>query len=252
MAEEQPSREQQRERAIRLRLVRSEDRPRGVLATGFALDRAMGGGFPRGAIVELFGPPASGKTTLALQIVAKVQKNGATAAWIDAEHVFDASYAALLGVRTGEMPLARPTSAEEALEIACRLTGSRAVELLVVDSAAALVPRLELESGIGDGGAGLQSRVLASGLRKLSRAARHSGAVILFLNQTRSRRGGSGGEEEASAGGAPLKLYAAARIALESRAGGRVRFRMLKNRLSAGDREGWLRRAESGEFVPSP
>ena len=249
----EPSREQQRQRAIRLRLARSEERPRGTLATGFALlDRAIGGGLPRGGIVELFGPPSSGKTTLALQIVAKAQQDGATAAWIDAEHVFDAPYAAALGVRVEELPLAQPQSAEEALAISCRLAGSGAVDLLVVDSAAALVPQLELESQMGEGGAGLQSKVLASGLRKLTLAIRRTGAVVVFLNQTRSRRPASGGEEELSAGGAPLKLYAAVRLALGTQSGSRVPFRVRKNKAAAAFRQGELRRGAGGEFVPSP
>src|SRR5579872_2116126 len=174
--------EEQRQHAIRLRLARSEERRRGALPTGFpSLDAALGGGLPRGSIVELFGPPASGKTALALQIAAHAQSQAATAAWIDAEHVFDAAWAAALGVKVAEMPLAQPHSAEQALEIALRLAGSGAIDLLVVDSAAALVPRLELESGMGGGGASLHSRVLASGLRKLSQAAGRSGTIVGFL-----------------------------------------------------------------------
>ena len=245
--------EEQRQRAIRLRLARSEERPGGVLPTGFAtLDSAVGGGFRRGAIVELFGPSSSGKTTLALQIIAQAQKDGATAAWIDAEHVFDAPYASSLGVQVGEMPLAQPGSAEQALEIAYKLAGSGAVDLLVVDSAAALVPRLELESGIGDGGEGLHSRVMASGLRKLARVVGKGDTVVVFLNQTRSRKHASGGEDETSAGGPPLKLYASLRLALDSPAGGRVGFRVLKNKVAAAFREGQLRLSRSGEFTESP
>ena len=241
--------EEQRQRAIRLRLVRSEPPPRDALPTGFAaLDAALAGGLPRSTIVELFGPSSSGKTTLALQIVAHAQRNRATAAWIDAEHVFDAPYAAGVGVMVAEMPLVQPESAEQALEIACKLAGSNAVDLLVVDSAAALVPRLELESAIGDSGEGLHTRVLAAGLRKLAQMAARSGAVAIFLNQTRSR----GGDEQASAGGPPLKLYAGVRISLDAQTGDFVGFRVLKNRLAAPFREGRLRRAASGEFTASP
>ena len=223
------------------------------MPTGFAaLDSALDGGLPRSAIVEVFGPSSSGKTTLALQIVAHAQKNQATAAWIDAEHAFDAPYAASLGVQVARMPLAQPESAEQALEIACKLAGSSAVDLLIVDSAAALVPRLELESAMGDGGAGLHSRVLASGLRKLAHIVEKSGAVAVFLNQTRSRKQASGGEEEASAGGPPLKLYACVRLALESQTGEQVGFRVLKNKASGAFREGRLRRARGGEFAESP
>jgi recombination protein RecA len=245
--------EEQRQRAIRLRLARSEQRRRTPLPTGFAaLDSALNGGLPRSAIVEVFGPSSCGKTTLALQIVARAQKNQATAAWIDAEHVFDAPYASSLGVRVEEMPLAQPESAEQALEIACKLAGSNAVDLVVVDSAAALVPRLELESGMGDSGGGLHSRVLASGLRKLAHIVGKSGTVAVFLNQTRSRKQASGGEEETSAGGPPLKLYAGVRLALVSQTDGQVCFRVLKNKAAAAFREGQLRRARSGEFVESP
>jgi len=238
--------EEQRQRAIRLRLARSEQRSRGALPTGFAaLDSALDGGLPRSAIVELFGPSSSGKTTLALQMVARAQQNRATAAWIDAENVFDAPYAASLGVRVPEMPLARPESAEQALEIACKLANSAAVDLLIVDSAAALVPQLELQSAIGDSGEGLHSRVLASGLRRLAHIVASSGTVALFLNQTRSR----GNEEEGSAGGPPLKLFASVRLALDSQTGEYVGFRILKNKAAAAFREGRLRRARSGEFV---
>jgi recombination protein RecA len=241
--------EEQRQRAIRLRLARSEQRSRGALPTGFAaLDTALDGGLPRCAVVELFGPSSSGKTTLALQMVARAQRNGATAAWIDAENAFDAPYAATLGVGVPEMPLARPESAEQALEIACKLANSAAVDLLIVDSAAALVPELELQSAIGDSGEGLHSRVLASGLRRLAHVLASTGTVALFLNQTRSR----GSEEDASAGGPPLKLYASVRVSLDSQTGEYVRFRVLKNKAAEGLREGRLRRARSGEFVETP
>jgi recombination protein RecA len=198
--------------------------------------------------VEIFGPSSSGKTTLALQIVARAQESGETAAWIDAEHVFDAPYAASLGVHLPEMPLAQPESAEQAIEIACRLAGSAAVDLMIVDSAAALVPRLELQSALTDSGEGLHSRVLASGLRKLAHIVAGSGTVAVFLNQTRSH----GSDEDASAGGPPLKLFAALRLALSPRNGGQVVFRILKNKAGAAFREGRLRCARGGEFVESP
>ncbi|HUP04678.1 MAG TPA: AAA family ATPase, partial [Bryobacteraceae bacterium] len=160
--------ERDRERAIRLRLCRaSGTRPESAFVpTGFGgLDRALGGGLPRGRILELFGPPSCGKTTLALQIAAHWQRGGLTVGWIDADHALDPSYAARLGVAAERLVALDPSSAEEALEMARRLAASAAVELLVVDSAAALVPRLELESAIGEGGRGLQARVLAAGLR---------------------------------------------------------------------------------------
>ncbi len=241
--------EEQRQRAIRLRLARSEPRSRTALQTGFAaLDSALDGGLPRSAIVELFGPSSSGKSTLALQIVARAQRDGATAAWIDAENAFDAPYASSLGVRVPEMPLARPESAEQALGIACKLATSGAVDLLIVDSAAALVPQLELEAAIGDSGEGLHSRVLASGLRRLAHILASSTTVTLFLNQTRSR----GSETDASAGGPPLKLFASVRLALDSQTGEYVGFRVLKNKAGAAFRGGRLRRSRSGEFVETP
>jgi len=241
--------EEQRQRAIRLRLARSARPSLTALPTGFpALDSALDGGLPRSAIVEMFGPSSSGKTTLALQIVARAQRDGATAAWIDVENAFDAAYAASLGVRVPEMPLARPESAEQALGIACELANSGAVDLLVLDSAAALVPQLELQSAIGDSGEGLHSRVLASGLRRLTRIVTSSGTGVLFLNQTRSR----GGDEDASAGGPPLKLYASVRLSLDSQTGEYVGFRVLKNKVAAAFRDGRLRRARSGEFVETP
>jgi recombination protein RecA len=241
--------EEERQSKIRLRLARSEERRRDAIRTGFGpLDSALAGGLPRSSIIELFGPSSSGKTTLALQIAARAQRDGATAAWIDAEHAFDAPYAASLGVRVSEMPLAQPGSAEQALEIACKLADSAAVDLLIVDSAAALVPQLELESAIGESGEGLHGRVLAAGLRKLVRIVARSGTVALFLNQTRSH----GSVGESSAGGPPLKLYATVRIALSDAAGGQVSFRILKNKAAAAFRGGRIVRGASGEFTETP
>jgi len=247
--------EEDRRRAIRLKLARMESRPAGAaIATGFAaLDSALGGGgLPRGRIVELFGPSSSGKTTLAVQIVARLQKNGSAAAWIDADHTFDPAYASALGVAIERLPVAQPDSAEQALEIVRQLALSRAVELLVVDSAAALVPRLELESGIGVSGPGLHGRILASGLRSLSLTLARTETSLLFLNQNRSRMEPSGGEAETSAGGAALKLHAAARIALGPGAGQRVRFRVLKNKAAAAFGEGELEWNQGLGFVESP
>src|SRR4051794_29656252 len=217
--------EEQRQRVIRQKVVRMEVATPAFLSTGFASLDAATGGFPRGRIVEIFGASGSGKTTLALRAVATLQKNGGAAAWIDAEHAFDPAYATRLGVAVEQAPLAQPQSAEEALEITRRLALSGAVDLLVVDSAAALTPEIELLTGIGQSGPGTQSRVLASGLRKLDMALRRSGASVVILNQTRVHE-----EAEAPAGGPPLKLFAAMRISLQSRGGGRTRFRILKNK----------------------
>ncbi len=231
--------ELERQRAIREALGRMQAIPQPVVSTGFpSLDRALGGGLPRGRIVEVFGPAACGKTSLALECVAGLQRNGMAAAWIDADRAFDAAYAAALGVDLAKLAVAVPESAEQALEMARALAASCALDLIVVDSAAALVPRLELRVGLGEG-SGLQSRVLASGLRKVALAALRSGAAILFLNQTRGSADKSGAEET-SAGGPSLKLHAAARIQLRPGTGPRIGYRMLKNRPGAASAEGEL------------
>jgi len=246
--------EEQRQRAIRLKLSRMADQPGRAIPTGFAaLDRTLGiGGLPRGSIVELYGPAASGKSTLAAQIVASIQEQGLSAAWIDSEHAFDPGRARSLGVAIEKMPVLRPESAEQALEIARRLAGSGGLDLLVVDSAAALVPELELESGIGEAGQGLYGRVLASGLRRLAATLRKTNACVLFLNQTRTRRDASGEDAETSAGGAALKLYSAARLALYPVTNRRIRLRVLKNKAAAAFAEGELEWRQDGRFVKSP
>jgi recombination protein RecA len=225
--------EQERQRAIRLKLARMSPDAAASISTGLPL-----GDLPRGSIVEMFGPSGSGKTSVALAMVAHWQSSGGSAAWVDAEHSFDPRYAAELGVRVEQLPVAQPQSAEQAFAILRELAASGAVELLVVDSAAALVPALELDIALGLGASGLQSRVLASGLRTAARVAARSGATMLFLNQTRSRPG----EEELSAGGPGLKLHAAVRIALAAAAEpGCARFRLLKNKAGEPFREGKLR-----------
>lgn len=228
--------------------------PRGAIPTGFAaLDSVLGsGGLPRGSLVELFGPPACGKTTLAIQMVARLQERDFSAAWIDADHTFDPAYAAAEGVAIERLPVLEPGSAEEAFEIARRLSASDSLDLLVVDSAAALVPNLELASGLGEAGPGLLGRVLASGLRRLSAAVAKTGTSVVFLNQMRSRRDESGNEAETSAGGAPLKLYAAVRIELSRVRGERVRFRVRKNKAGAAFGEGELRWRQGRGFVETP
>lgn len=247
--------ERERQRIIRQKLVRlgqfAAGRAAPVIPTGFpALDDALGtGGLPRGRIVEIFGPASSGKSTLASQILAHAMEAGASAAWIDAEHVFDPAQAARLGVPVERLLLARPDSAEQALEMARRLVESGALDLLAIDSAAALAPRLELEIALGEGGAGLHSRVLASGLRKLASAVARWGAVALVLNQTRARAEAGPGEGEVSAGGPPLKLYAAVRIALDAARASEVRFRLLKNKAGEPFREGRLRWENGWRFT---
>jgi recombination protein RecA len=248
--------EQERRRVIRMKLARFDSDPvrptAPPLTTGIdTLDSALGGGLPRGRMVEVFGP-SCGKSTLALQIVAHTQRNGGAAGWIDADHTFDPSYAGALGVRLQDLAVVQPESAEQAMEMARRLAGSSAIDLLVVDSAAALAPALELEAGVGDQSPGLQSRVLASGLRRLAAVARRTETCVIFLNQTRTRIQPDGSETETSAGGPPLKMYAAARIALSTGEAGRVGFRVLKNRAAAAFAAGELARAPGGGFANCP
>ena len=204
------------------------------LDTGLgALNQALGGGLPRSRIVEFFGPAGSGKTTLALQCIAHLQRSSLNAAFIDADQTFDASYAYSLGVDAVRLPLVQPTSAEQAMGIARTLAESGAVDLIVVDSAAALAPRLEVEAGISEAIPRLQTRVLSNELRKLSIALRRGDACALFLNQMRSRPDRGPGEAETSAGGPPLKLFAAVRIAMLP-SGSKLRLRVVKNSAAAG------------------
>jgi len=226
--------ESERAGAILRRLAAMGEAPSSerFIITGFrALDEALGGGFPRGRIVEFFGPSGNGKTTLALQCIAHLQSRGLNAAFIDADQTFDATYAYSLGVAVDRLPLVQPASAEQALDIARTLAKSGAVDLIVIDSAAALAPRLEVEAGITESIPRLQSRVLGNELRKLSSAIRHGEACALFLNQMRTRVGGGPGEAETSAGGPPLKLFASVRIAMLP-SGTRLRLRVLKNNAS--------------------
>lgn len=224
-----------------------------ALPTGFAvLDRALGiGGLPRGRISEIFGPANCGKTALALQAIAHGQSLGNAAAWIDAEHAFHPTFASKLGVNLAHMPVAEPASAEEALEMTRRLAASGAIELVVVDSAAALVPQIELEARIATDSASLQSRVLGSELRRLAAVVRRTGVAILFLNQTRTRLETSAGELETTAGGPSLKLHAAVRIAMAA-TGRTVRFRVLKNELAAPFTTGELQWRPGSGFVEGP
>ena len=237
-------REEQRQNAIRRKVAGMSTATAEMLASGFPSFDEITGGLPRGGIVELFGGAGTGKTTLALQMAAHIQKIGGVA-WIDAERSFDPSYAAGLGVAVERLALVQPASAEQACEIMAKLALSGAVDLMIVDSAAALAPEIELQTGIGAGGPGAHSRALASGLRKLAAALRRSGASAVFLNQTRAG-------DQSSAGGAPLKLFATARIALRSSGGGRVRFRVLKNRAAEAYREGHLLWRNGAGFTECP
>jgi recombination protein RecA len=242
-----------RRRAILEKLARAHGRASAVIPTGFpALDAALGEGLPRGSIVELFGPPGCGKSSVAARCVAHLQQHGLGAAWIDAEHAFHAAWAAALGADLERLPVLQPDSAEQAMESALRLVASGALDLLVIDSAAALAPRLEIEAGVGEAGPGLHSRVLASGLRRLARAASRAGTTVLFLNQTRARSAAAGGEGETSAGGAPLKLFAAVRVALIPVTESRLRFRIVKNKAGNAFGEGELGGQRGERLAESP
>jgi recombination protein RecA len=222
--------EQHRQRTIRSKLANMTASADDFISTGLAF-----GPLPRGAITELYGPSGCGKTSVALSLVFHCQQGGLSAAWIDADHTFDPAYASAFGIALEKLPVAQPDSAEQAFAIMQQLALSGALDLLVVDSAAALVPALELETALGGSGPGLQSRVLSSGLRKLSQALVRSRAAALFLNQTRTRAG----DEESTAGGPSLRLYAAVRIALEpASVPGCARFRVLKNKAGQPFREG--------------
>ncbi len=245
-------RERERQRTIHLKLARADLRERAVLATGIAsLDAALDGGLPRGLLTEIFGPPSSGKTTFGLQVAAGAQYAGLSAAWIDAEHAFNPARAAQLGVSLERLPVVRPETAEECLEMARQLAGSGGLDLLVIDSAAALAPALELEMGLGDGGPSLQSRVLASGLRKLAFAAAKTETTVLVFNQIRGRGEAADGQET-SAGGPALKIYAAVRVALDAAEDGRVGFRIVKNKAASAFRRGQLLLESGGGFAESP
>lgn len=210
------------------------------IPTGFpALDTLL----PRGRIIELSGGPSSGKTLLALRVVAAAQRERLSCAWIDVEQTFDAARAAECGVELERLPVAVPADAEEALEIARQLAVSGGIDLLVLDSAAALVPRLELAAGIGESGPGLQARVLGSGIRRLASVTSRTETAILVLNQIRSH-----GERETTAGGPALKQYAAVRFAIEDLGAGRIRFRILKNKASEASGDGEISLGETPEM----
>lgn len=222
------------ERAVRFGLRNRE--LEGIVPSGsITIDAAMGvGGLPRGRMIELFGPPAVGKTTLGLQAVAAVQREGDTAAFVDVERAFDAAYAARVGVDVEALLLARTEDGQQAFRIVEKLAGSKAVDLIVIDSVAALLPPEERDTALGEASPFGQCEMLASGLRRLARALQGSPACVLFLNQVRAYRGF--GYAETSAGGWSLKLHAAVRADLEERGehgtGKRVQVRVRKNQLA--------------------
>ena len=188
--------------------MKVETIPSGALT----LDQAMGGGFPRGRIIEIYGPESSGKTTVALHAIAEVQKAGGVAAFIDAEHALDPTYSAALGVDIENLLVAQPDNGESALEIADQLVRSAAVDLIVIDSVAALVPRAEIEGEMGDVQVGLQARLMSKALRKIAGNMGRSGCTVIFLNQLRQKIGISYGNPEVTTGGTALKFYASVRL----------------------------------------
>ena len=185
-----------------------------VIPTGsIGLNAALGvGGFPRGRVIEIFGPESSGKTTLAIHAIAEVQKAGGIAAFIDAEHAFDRFYAEKLGVNTGELLISQPNNGEEALEIAEQLIRSSAVDLIVIDSVAALTPKKEIEGDMGDSNVGLHARLMSQALRKLTSAISKTNTTCIFINQLREKIGVSFGNPEVTTGGNALKFYASVRV----------------------------------------
>ena len=177
-----------------------------------SLDLALGGGIPRGRIIEIYGPESSGKTTLTLHAIAEVQKSGGTAAFIDAEHALDPTYAKRIGVDVENLLLSQPDNGEQALEITETLVRSNAVDLIVVDSVAALVPRAEIEGDMGDSLPGLQARLMSQALRKLTGVINKSKATVIFINQIRMKIGVMFGNPETTTGGNALKFYASVRM----------------------------------------
>lgn len=214
-----------------------------VIPTGsLALDRALGvGGVPRGRVTEIYGPDGAGKTTLAQHIVAEAQRRGGTAAYVDMEHALDPAYARDLGVNVDELLISQPDTGEQALEIAETLIRSGAVDVVVIDSVAALVPRAEIEGEMGDSHPGLQARLMSQALRKLSGAIKQSNAALIFTNQLREKIGVMFGNPETTSGGRALKFYASVRLdirrvtSIKERGeliGVRTRVRVTKNKVA--------------------
>jgi len=217
-----------------------------TISTGSILiDRATGvGGIPRGRITEIYGPESSGKTTLALHVIANVQKEGGIAAFIDAEHALDPVYAKKLGINLEELLVSQPDSGEQALEIAETLVRSGAVDVIVVDSVAALVPEAEIKGDMGDSHVGLHARLMSQALRKLTAATSRSNCALIFINQVREKIGmmGYGGPQETTTGGRALKFYASMRIEIrnigqikgkgDERIGHKAKVKIVKNKLA--------------------
>jgi len=192
---------------------RTDDAIETVSTGSLGLDIALGvGGLPRGRVVEIYGPESSGKTTLTLQVIANCQRNGGTAAFVDAEHALDPTYAEKLGVNVDDLLVSQPDTGEQALEIADMLVRSNAVDVVVVDSVAALTPKAEIEGEMGDSHVGLQARLMSQALRKLTANIKKSGCLVIFINQIRMKIGVMFGSPETTTGGNALKFYASVRL----------------------------------------
>ena len=217
-----------------------------VPSGAISLDLALGGGIPRGRIIEIYGPESSGKTTLTLHAIAEVQRRGGTAAFIDAEHALDPSYAKRIGVDVENLLLSQPDNGEQALEITETLVRSNAVDLIVVDSVAALVPRAEIEGDMGDSLPGLQARLMSQALRKLTGVINRSKVTVIFINQIRMKIGVMFGNPETTTGGNALKFYASVRMDIrrigqikqaDTVIGNRTRVKVVKNKIAPPFRE---------------
>jgi recombination protein RecA len=222
--------------------INVETTPTGSLS----LDLALGGGIPRGRIIEIYGPESSGKTTLTLHAIAEIQKKGGTAAFIDAEHALDPAYAKRIGVDVENLLLSQPDNGEQALEITETLVRSNAVDLIVVDSVAALVPRAEIEGDMGDPQMGLQARLMSQALRKLTGVISRSKTTVIFINQIRMKIGVMFGNPETTTGGNALKFYASVRMDIrrisqiksgDAVIGNRARVKVVKNKVAPPFRE---------------
>ena len=214
-----------------------------TIPTGsLSLDIALGGGLPQGRIIEIYGPESSGKTTLALHAVAEVQKRGGLAAFIDAEHAVDPEYAAKIGVKLDDLLISQPDTGEQALEICETLVRSSAVDIVVIDSVAALVPRAEIEGDMGDSHMGLQARLMSQALRKLTGVIAKSKTTVIFINQLRMKIGVMFGNPETTSGGQALKFYASVRLDIrrsealkdgDNVVGNHVKVKVVKNKVAA-------------------
>jgi recombination protein RecA len=213
-----------------------------ISSGALTLDLALGGGLPKGRVIEIYGPESSGKTTLALHAIAEVQKSGGVAAFVDAEHALDPTYSAALGVDIDNLLIAQPDNGESALEIVDQLVRSAAVDIVVIDSVAALVPRAEIEGEMGDIQVGLQARLMSKALRKIAGNIGKSGCTVIFLNQLRQKIGITYGSPEVTTGGTALKFYASVRLDIrriqtlkkgsEGEYGIRVKVKVAKNKVA--------------------